>query len=270
MLCLGIKASILVEGEDTQGQFAIIETEERKGFEPPPHIHTREDEAFYVLEGEITYYVADKVIHATPGTYVYAPRGIEHTFKLNTEQAKVLVSVYPSGFEKFVKELSVPVPEQLPPVPDGPPDAEEVQKLISIAAKYGIKINIEPINNSYVLSKGLEKAIWFLGTLIEIKATGKETGGTFGLIEELNPPVEGPPLHIHHNEDETFYILEGEVTFYCGEKTINAKPGAYVFLPRGIPHKYKVEGNQPARMLTIMFLLGLNSFLLNLEHLHKN
>jgi len=140
-LFLGNKVSLLVMGEDTQGQYAMIQTEERKGFEPPPHVHTREDENFYVLEGEVTYFIADKVIHATPGTFVHAPRGIQHTFKLNTEQAKVLVSVYPSGFEKFVKELSIPVPEQMPPALE-PPSPEEVQRLISIAKKYGIEMNI--------------------------------------------------------------------------------------------------------------------------------
>lgn len=140
-LFLGNKVSILVMGEDTQGQYAMIQTEERKGFEPPPHVHTREDENFYVLEGEVTYFIADKIIHATPGTFVHAPRGIEHTFKLNTEQAKVLVSVYPSGFEKFVKELSMPVPEQMPSALE-PPGPEEVQRLIVIAQKYGIEMNI--------------------------------------------------------------------------------------------------------------------------------
>jgi len=141
-LFLGNKVSLLVTGEETQGQYAVIQTEERKGFEPPPHVHTREDENFYVLEGEVTYFIADQVIHASPGTYVHAPRGIEHTFKVNTESAKVLVSVYPSGFENFVRELSQPVPEQLPSVPEGPPSQEELQMLISIANKYGIEMNI--------------------------------------------------------------------------------------------------------------------------------
>jgi len=136
----GIKASILVNGEDTLGQYSIFQMEERKGLEPPPHIHTREDEAFYVIEGEVTYYVGDEIIHATPGTYVYAPRGIQHSFTLKTEQAKVLVFAYPSGFENFVIELSGPVPEQLPPIPVGPPDPEDVKKLIAIAAQYGIDI----------------------------------------------------------------------------------------------------------------------------------
>ncbi|TJY43856.1 cupin domain-containing protein [Cohnella pontilimi] len=141
-LFLGNKVSLLVLGEETQGQYAIIQTEERKGFEPPPHVHTREDENFYVLEGEVTYFIADQVIRATPGTYVHAPRGIEHTFKLNTDLAKVLVSVYPSGFEKFVRELSIPVPDQMPSALEGPPSPEEVQRLISIAKKYGIEMNM--------------------------------------------------------------------------------------------------------------------------------
>lgn len=71
---------------------------------------------------------------------MYAPRGILHTFKLNSERAKVLVSVYPSGFEKFVKEVGIPLPDQLPQLPNGPPNAEEVERLITLAAKYGIEI----------------------------------------------------------------------------------------------------------------------------------
>ncbi|MBS4196278.1 cupin domain-containing protein [Lederbergia citri] len=140
VLFLGNKVSVLVGGEDTNGRYATILTEERRGFEPPPHTHTREDETFCVLEGEITYYVDDTVIHATPGTYVYAPKGLKHTFKVNTEKAKVLLTVYPSGFEQFINELSVPVPEQLPPAPSGPPSPEEIQNLTMIAAKYGIEI----------------------------------------------------------------------------------------------------------------------------------
>ncbi|MBS4199219.1 cupin domain-containing protein [Bacillus sp. FJAT-49732] len=141
-LFIGNKASILVSGEDTQGRYATVLMEERRGFEPPPHIHSREDETFYVLEGEVTYFIADTSIQATPGTYVYAPRGISHTFKVNTETAKVLVSVYPSGFDQFVKELSVPLPQEMPHAPTGPPSPQEVQNLMSIALKYGIELTI--------------------------------------------------------------------------------------------------------------------------------
>lgn len=133
---LGSKVTFLVNGEDTDGQYTVLHFHEQKGLEPPPHIHADEDEAFYVLEGEITYYIDGRPVHATPGTYVYAPRGIEHTFSLQTEEAKVLVTVYPAGFERFVKELSVPLSHQR----HGPPSEEDVKKLIAVAAKYGIDI----------------------------------------------------------------------------------------------------------------------------------
>ncbi|RDU35863.1 hypothetical protein DRW41_16400 [Neobacillus piezotolerans] len=88
----------------------------------------------------MTFCIDKTVIHAVPGTYVYAPKGIKHTFKANTETSKVLLTVYPSGFEQFVNELSEPVPEQLPLAPDGPPSPEAIHALISIAAKYGIEM----------------------------------------------------------------------------------------------------------------------------------
>jgi quercetin dioxygenase-like cupin family protein len=138
ILFLGNKVSVLASGEDTEGRYATTLNEERRGFEPPPHTHKREDETFYVLEGQITYYIGDSVIHAVPGTYVFAPKGIKHTFKVNTETAKVLLSVYPAGFEQFVYEVSEPAPQQLPPAPESPPSPEEIHALTTIAAKYGI------------------------------------------------------------------------------------------------------------------------------------
>ncbi|WKA55659.1 quercetin 2,3-dioxygenase [Planococcus shixiaomingii] len=107
-------------------------------------------------------------------------------------------------------------------------------------------------NQCYALSTGEGKSYWFLGTLFEVKAAGKKTNGFFSLIEELNPPGEGPPLHVHHNEDEAFYVLEGKVTFQVGEKTLNGKVGSFIFAPRDIPHTYRVEGEAPAKFLTMM------------------
>jgi mannose-6-phosphate isomerase-like protein (cupin superfamily) len=122
----------------------------------------------------------------------------------------------------------------------------------------------QQVRRPYALSTGEGKAYWFLGTLFEVKAAGKETAGVFSLIEELNPPGEGPPLHVHHREDEAFYVLEGEVTFQIGEKVIHAKTGAFVFAPRDIPHTYQVKGEIPAKLLTIMAPAGLEQFFIEL------
>jgi mannose-6-phosphate isomerase-like protein (cupin superfamily) len=96
------------------------------------------------------------------------------------------------------------------------------------------------------------RAIWFLANRMTIKATGANTGGAFGLVESLIAPGFSPPLHVHHREDESFWVLEGEVTMRCGDESFRAGPGAFVFLPRDVPHTFVVEGDAPARMLTLL------------------
>ena len=103
-------------------------------------------------------------------------------------------------------------------------------------------------------------AFWFLGTLVTLKATGAETNGAFTLVEQLAPPGFGPPLHVHHVEDEAFYVLDGHATFYCGAREIPAGPGSYVFLPKGIPHRFRVSEAGPARLLQWTLPAGFDRF----------
>jgi mannose-6-phosphate isomerase-like protein (cupin superfamily) len=93
---------------------------------------------------------------------------------------------------------------------------------------------------------------WFLANRLQMKATAATTNGAFGLFESLIAPGFSPPLHVHHREDESFYILDGVVTMRCGDRTFTALAGAFVFLPRGVPHTFVVEGDTPARMLTLI------------------
>jgi len=102
------------------------------------------------------------------------------------------------------------------------------------------------------LAPGEGEAIWFLRNRMTIKATADQTGGAFGLVESFIAPGFSPPLHVHHREDEAFYVLEGELTMRCGDRTFTAERGAFVFLPRGVPHSFVVEGDEPARMLTLL------------------
>jgi mannose-6-phosphate isomerase-like protein (cupin superfamily) len=96
------------------------------------------------------------------------------------------------------------------------------------------------------------EALWFLRNRMTVKATAETTNGAFGLVETLIAPGFSPPLHIHHREDESFYVLEGELTMQCGERQFRAAAGAFVWLPRDVPHTFVVEGDRPARMLTLL------------------
>jgi mannose-6-phosphate isomerase-like protein (cupin superfamily) len=111
---------------------------------------------------------------------------------------------------------------------------------------------VETCGHAQFVRPGEGQAIWFLRNRITVKATADSTGGAFGLVESLIAPGFSPPLHVHHREDESFYVLEGELTMQCGEERFRAAAGAFVFLPRDVPHTFVVEGDRPARMLTFL------------------
>lgn len=83
-----------------------------------------------------------------------------------------------------------------------------------------------------------------------VKAAASETSGAFTLIETANPPNAGPPLHVHRDVDEAFFVLEGQYDFHCGQDRIEAGPGAFVLLPRGVPHRYRA-GADGGRVLML-------------------
>lgn len=114
---------------------------------------------------------------------------------------------------------------------------------------------------SYALARDEGPAFWTVGVLARIKATGEQTGGAFALVDELCPPGYATPLHIHHAEDEAFYVLEGEVTIFCGDERLKAGAGTYAFGPRNVPHGFRVEGNEPARLLILATPSGFDQFL---------
>ena len=98
---------------------------------------------------------------------------------------------------------------------------------------------------------GEGEARWWFGALAEIKVTAEETGGLLSILEITEPPGAAAPLHVHHREDESFWIIEGDVTFEVGDTTVSASAGDFVFGPRDIPHRYTV-GPSGCRMLFIM------------------
>lgn len=84
-------------------------------------------------------------------------------------------------------------------------------------------------------------AFWWQGAQMTIQARGEDTGGAIGVVEGRFPGGFGPPLHVHHHEDEAFYVLEGAIRFRQGDREFVAGPGTWVWGPREVPHAFKVE-----------------------------
>lgn len=130
---------VLASGDQTAGVYSLCEIRVSPNNGPPPHVHSREDEAFFVLEGELMFQVGDDQIMARAGTFIHGPRGIPHMFKsIGQSPARILVLVMPAGFENFVKEFAQRVPSFDSPAI--PPSQAEIDKLLATAPKYGIEI----------------------------------------------------------------------------------------------------------------------------------
>ncbi len=134
---LGGRFTAKLTASEAEDRFALVECLAFQSTEPPLHIHHREDEAWYVLDGKMTFYVADQVVEATAGCFVFAPRGIPHTFTVDVEPTRVLVFASPAGFEHFALELGQPATDDNPPADLAVPSPEV---LGPVAERYGIEV----------------------------------------------------------------------------------------------------------------------------------
>ena len=135
---LGMLQTIKIGREDTNGQYGLVEIVVPAGVGSPWHVHPEEDEWLYVLEGEMTFWVADTRLSLKPGSFAFGPKGVPHTFYAEDGGARALVGFAPMQFEGFQREVGQPAPERiLPPPLEGPPD---LQRLIPIAKRNGFEI----------------------------------------------------------------------------------------------------------------------------------
>ena len=131
----------MATGEDTNGKYALWEAIVPPGGGPPPHVHSREEEAFYILEGEITFHIGEERVVATAGMFANMPVGTPHSFKNESgKPAKMLISVAPAGLEQMFFEVGVPLAEGATTAL--PPTKEEIEKLLAIAPRYGVEIRL--------------------------------------------------------------------------------------------------------------------------------
>lgn len=132
----GSRMQIKARAEATGGALGVVEASFNRGFGPPLHVHHREDEGMYVIEGEIRFRQADEDFVAGPGTWVWGPRGVPHAFRVESEGARALVLIAPGGFERMFEEGGVPASESAePPQVEYDPEAAK-----ALAERFGFEV----------------------------------------------------------------------------------------------------------------------------------
>ena len=225
---------------------------------PCTHTHTQ-DEGLYVIKGKCTFNAGGHHgMIAQDGAFVHIPSLTEHSFVVNDHETQILNFYVPAGFEQLLIGISHPAESNTMPPPGlSLPPPHLVEKL---AADYGqVGILGMPFKDKpspeRMITRALEgatefpyvttakdmPAYWYEGSLWSILADGKQTGGVYLMVEMLVPRGGGQIPHIHKDQDEVFYILEGTAQVLVGDHVEMANKGDLVFIPRGILHGFRVE-----------------------------
>jgi quercetin dioxygenase-like cupin family protein len=137
----GSLAELKATAADTGGQLTIVEVTEQPGAEAPLHVHHREDEAFWLLDGDVTFEVGDTVIEASAGDYVFAPRDVPHRFTVGARGCRMLFILVPGGLEDVIRGTSAPAASRtLPPPADDEPTAEELEAMQAVVREHGCEL----------------------------------------------------------------------------------------------------------------------------------
>lgn len=137
---MGILTTNLAESKDTGGSFVLVETRSKPGSEPPPHLHTREDELFYVLEGELDVYVGEEAFNLKAGECVFLPRLKAHAFIVRSPEIHLLALFTPGGLEEAFRRLASPARHLAPPAEAVTYSAADPEETAQRFREYGVRI----------------------------------------------------------------------------------------------------------------------------------
>jgi mannose-6-phosphate isomerase-like protein (cupin superfamily) len=147
---LGVRMKILLSSADTGGMFSLVEGIMPPGGDGGLHIHLHENESMYLLEGELEVSIGEQIFVLRPGESYFAPRGIPQRLRnLGSVPARSLMIMSPSTFDEFIACAGVPILDDGVPTPTPPPTAEQLQKLLALADKFGIRILEPPVHSSF-------------------------------------------------------------------------------------------------------------------------
>jgi mannose-6-phosphate isomerase-like protein (cupin superfamily) len=137
---MGILLTNLVEKKDTDGAFSLLEATLTPGNEPPPHVHTREDELFYVLEGEFDMYVSEEAMKVKTGECILLPKFKAHAFVIRSPRLHVLILYTPGGVEEAFRKLSLPAQSLEPPTAALTYSMSDLEQTARRFGEYGVQI----------------------------------------------------------------------------------------------------------------------------------
>jgi quercetin dioxygenase-like cupin family protein len=253
--------------EETAGAYAFWIDEPPAEVGPPRHVHSREEEGFYVLEGEVTFQAGAVRSVAKPGTFLALPAGVPHGWKNGSTKAKLITFTSPAGNEGFFFDLGRPGTES-----PGPRATMPLDEINRRGKRYGVTY-LQPSSDPMAgaLASGLHRTAAVVlpgkgeglraaGTTYTIKAAGKTTADSYTLTEQELAPGRSVPAHRHSRYEEGVYVLAGTVAATVDGRAFRLAAGDFLIVPWGLTHELKNETTHPARLLSLTTPGGIEKY----------
>lgn len=245
-----IPNDLKISTKDTNGNFCLFDYVGITRIPGPTlHMHTEQDELFYIHDGEFIFQTGDDRFIATKGDAVFGPRNVQHTWTQLSEKGRLQYFALPAGkLEAFFDEQARLKGRKM--------TTEETQLFEN---QYGIK-RLGPslqfdalptataVRNGYVIKAGQCRNNVHVSektkSPVHLKLGAKDSNGMLSVFDYTGSGKGGPPLHVHPDQDEAFFVLEGQYTFLVGDDKHQLQPGDTIFLPRGVPHTWAQQSEK--------------------------
>jgi quercetin dioxygenase-like cupin family protein len=245
--------------EDTGSEHALWVDYPPAGAGPPRHVHSREEEGFFVIRGELELKAGRLRARARDGAFLAAPRGIPHEWRnVGDDSAEVITVTAPGGNEGFFLELGAPADQ-----PPGERQTMPVQEINARTLRYGVtylEAGPDPLEGALPIGEGRSPTLvladegerrYAAGATYNVKAAGLATAGAYTAAEIVLEPGGSVPGHRHARYEEAFYVLEGTATLLVDGEACEASAGAVVLVPWGVHHQV---GNRTDRIVRLFDL----------------
>ncbi|BCM93380.1 hypothetical protein IAD21_05271 [Abditibacteriota bacterium] len=259
---------ILLTCEDTAGQFIACDREAPSGSESPLHVHSREDEIHFVQSGCYEFSLDGDSIEVGPGTVVYCPRNVPHSFRMvGPEPGRALTFIWPGGCEHYFRRCASEFAT-------GAPD---FRKIVQIGGEFGIALltpegieahrAMRTASHKPQVISPLEGELWEShGTRIRVLLSAHQTGGDCTLVEITTPSNSGVTLPPRSHQREVFWIQKGRYEFQTREQCVEAEAGTLIYAPVDTINAIRVIGPERGQLVAAIFCSGMETpFFYNLS-----
>jgi mannose-6-phosphate isomerase-like protein (cupin superfamily) len=254
--------------EDTGSEHAFWLDYPPAGVGPPRHVHSREEEGFFVIRGELELKVGRLAATVGDGAFLAAPAGIPHEWRnVGDDNAEVITFTAPGGNEGFFLELGAPGDE-----PAGERQTMPVQEINARTLRYGVtymESGPDPLEGALPIGEGRSPTLvlagegerrYAAGATYNVKAAGLATAATYTAAEIVLEPGGGVPAHRHARYEEAFYVLEGTVSALVDGEAYEAAAGAVVLVPWGVHHQVRNRTDQVVRLFDLTVPGGIEEY----------